>query len=171
MTETLSTIKYANRARNIKNRAEVNQQEAGWDDIQHLQAALTKLRKEHAVLKQAAASAGVVAGSPTTNDLSSIQEDPSSSAGGSSERTVGQLRSLQEQYESLAYRHDELLTQNARQSKELEMAKASGGAAGGESKGFAEMVGPVIAEYERAIAGLEAELKLARGTLVNLHRS
>ena len=44
--ETLNTIKYASRARSIKNAARINQVEAGWDDIEHLQSAVLKLRKQ-----------------------------------------------------------------------------------------------------------------------------
>ncbi|KAA1129840.1 hypothetical protein PGTUg99_000108 [Puccinia graminis f. sp. tritici] len=49
--ETLNTLKYANRARNIKNRAEVNAQEVGWEDVEYLQSTIIKLRKELACLK------------------------------------------------------------------------------------------------------------------------
>lgn len=44
--ETLNTIKYASRARNIRNVAKVNQVEAGWDDVEHLQNTVLKLRKQ-----------------------------------------------------------------------------------------------------------------------------
>ena len=49
--ETLNTLKYGARARNIKNRAEVNEVEVGWDDVEHLQGAVLKLRAEVARLK------------------------------------------------------------------------------------------------------------------------
>ncbi len=44
--ETLNTIKYASRARNIKNVAKINAVEAGWDDVEHLQNLVAKLRKQ-----------------------------------------------------------------------------------------------------------------------------
>jgi kinesin family protein 4/21/27 len=50
VTETLNTIKYASRARNIKNIAKINAVEAGWDDVEHLQATVLKLRKQLAAL-------------------------------------------------------------------------------------------------------------------------
>ncbi|CAG8659243.1 1546_t:CDS:2, partial [Paraglomus occultum] len=37
LAETINTLKYANRARNIKNNAVVNQEESGWNDVEHLQ--------------------------------------------------------------------------------------------------------------------------------------
>lgn len=44
--ETLNTIKYASRARNIRNAVKANQVEAGWDDVEHLQNTVIKLRKQ-----------------------------------------------------------------------------------------------------------------------------
>lgn len=46
INETINTIKYASRARNIKNTAKINAVEAGWDDVEHLQTLVTKLRKQ-----------------------------------------------------------------------------------------------------------------------------
>jgi hypothetical protein len=50
ITETLNTIKYASRARNIKNSAKINAVEAGWDDVEHLQNTVIKLRTQIAAL-------------------------------------------------------------------------------------------------------------------------
>ncbi|CAJ0632129.1 13413_t:CDS:2 [Entrophospora sp. SA101] len=52
ISETINTLKYANRARNIKNVATVNQEEAGWHDLEHLQNLVLKLRNEIKALKQ-----------------------------------------------------------------------------------------------------------------------
>jgi len=46
ISETLNTMKYASRARNIRNSAKANQVEAGWDDVEHLQSTVLKLRKQ-----------------------------------------------------------------------------------------------------------------------------
>ncbi|RIA99187.1 P-loop containing nucleoside triphosphate hydrolase protein, partial [Glomus cerebriforme] len=46
ISETINTLKYANRARNIKNSATVNQEESGWNDLEHLQNLVLKLRAE-----------------------------------------------------------------------------------------------------------------------------
>ncbi|CAG8619378.1 12174_t:CDS:2, partial [Gigaspora rosea] len=51
INETISTLKYANRARNIKNSAIVNQEETGWQDIEYLQTLVLKLRAEIKALK------------------------------------------------------------------------------------------------------------------------
>ncbi|CAG8441834.1 11856_t:CDS:10 [Diversispora eburnea] len=44
LNETVNTLKYANRARNIKNNVSINQEEAGWNDLDHLQTLVNKLR-------------------------------------------------------------------------------------------------------------------------------
>jgi hypothetical protein len=51
LNESLNTLKYGARARNIKNRAEVNEVEVGWDDVEHLQTTVIKLRAELTRLK------------------------------------------------------------------------------------------------------------------------
>ncbi|CAG8464465.1 3839_t:CDS:2 [Racocetra fulgida] len=51
INETISTLKYANRARNIKNSAIVNQEEPGWQDIEYLQNLVLKLRADIKALK------------------------------------------------------------------------------------------------------------------------
>ncbi|CAI2161819.1 17640_t:CDS:2 [Funneliformis geosporum] len=51
LSETVNTLKYANRARNIKNSATVNQEEVGWHDLEHLQNLVLKLRTEIRNLK------------------------------------------------------------------------------------------------------------------------
>ncbi|CAG8487035.1 13777_t:CDS:2 [Acaulospora colombiana] len=56
LTETTNTLKYAHRARNIKNTAKVNQEESGWNDVGHLQGLVLKLRTEVSSLKATIAS-------------------------------------------------------------------------------------------------------------------
>jgi phage shock protein A len=165
LTETLSTIKYANRARNIKNRAEVNQMEVGWDDIEHLQTTLLKLRKEHAALKAAAAQAGVSAGAVVQaggNDLSSISEEKPGSV--AMNRLNSQFSDLQHEHAALSDRYRETMIEVARLTRQVEEAKSHG--RDGGSTTFAVMVQPVIEEYEKAIAQMEEELKLSRAALV-----
>jgi kinesin family protein 4/21/27 len=62
VTETLNTIKYASRARNIKNAAKINAVEAGWDDVEHLQNTVLKLRKQVAVLEAEGKAGGSAIG-------------------------------------------------------------------------------------------------------------
>src|SRR3989337_1156209 len=53
LTETVNTLKYANRARNIKNNATINAVESGWNDLEHLQNLVLKLRNEIKALRAA----------------------------------------------------------------------------------------------------------------------
>ncbi|CAG8725561.1 14300_t:CDS:2, partial [Acaulospora morrowiae] len=57
LNETINTLKYANRARNIKNMASVNKEESGWNDVTHLQGLVIKLRAEVSTLKNQIANA------------------------------------------------------------------------------------------------------------------
>lgn len=74
LSETLNTLRYGQRARSIRNRAEVNQVEVGWDDIEHLQTTVIKLRKELVVLKTIVGSAGKT--SPSGKDEHDINAVP-----------------------------------------------------------------------------------------------
>lgn len=51
ISETLNTINYASRARRIKNAVKQNQQEVGWDDIDHLRNTVLKLRTKVTALE------------------------------------------------------------------------------------------------------------------------
>ncbi len=51
VSETVNTLQYANRARNIKNKAELNEVEVGWDDVDYLQTLVQRLRKELSLIK------------------------------------------------------------------------------------------------------------------------
>jgi hypothetical protein len=59
VNETINTLKYANRARNIKNSAVINQEEMGWNDVGHLQSLVIKLRQENNALKISNATLGL----------------------------------------------------------------------------------------------------------------
>ncbi|BGP13736.1 hypothetical protein JCM10213_009049 [Rhodosporidiobolus nylandii] len=74
--ETMSTLQYANRARNIRNHAQVNEVEAGWDDVDHLQKSILKLRAELASIRSgdapaisAIAEEGLRNGGPTSTEV------------------------------------------------------------------------------------------------------
>ncbi|KAF8517592.1 kinesin-domain-containing protein [Hysterangium stoloniferum] len=147
--ETVNTLKYANRARNIRNRAVVNEKEDGWDDIEWLQNMVTRLRK----------------------DLKSIKEGTNLS-GPTEQETDAPSRVALQQFVELQSQHDELRHQFTQRTEELtrlrrelgESQRASGGSIPGTGK-YEEIVGPVIEEYEKAIASMEAELSLNRAAL------
>jgi hypothetical protein len=150
--ETVNTLKYANRARNIKNRAVLNEKEDGWDDIEWLQGTVTRLRKEMKSLKDGGA---VV----TTETQPEVIE-------GAGKKVLAQLTDLQNNYEDLREKFVDRTQELTRLRRELgeRQRSSSGGAVGGTGK-YEEIVGPVIEEYEKTIAAMEAELSLNRAAL------
>ncbi|KAL1691307.1 kinesin [Schizophyllum commune] len=150
--ETVNTLKYANRARNIKNRAVVNEKEDGWDDVEWLRGTVTRLRKEVKTLKEGGAipSSGA----------------PEIEVEGASKKVLTQMTELQNNYEDLREKFVERTEELTRLRRELgEKARGStGGAVTGTAK-YEEIVGPVIEEYEKTISAMEAELSLNRAAL------
>ncbi|KAI6132008.1 kinesin domain-containing protein [Pisolithus croceorrhizus] len=141
--ETVNTLKYANRARNIKNRVTVNEKEDGWDDIEWLQGTVTRLRKE---LKQLKDGGTIVP--PGSHELGS---QISESTEGPNKRVLQQMSELRNNYESLREKYVERTEELARLRR-------------GTAK-YEEIVGPVIEEYEKTIGAMEAELGLNRAAL------
>jgi kinesin family protein 4/21/27 len=149
--ETINTLKYANRARNIKNRAVVNEKEDGWDDVEWLQNTITRLRKELKALKEGKF--------PEVEKEQDVLE-------GAGKRVLAQLTELQSKYEDLREKFVERTEELGRLRGELgEKHRSSmNGNISGTAK-YEEIVGPVIEEYEKAIATMEAELSLNRAAL------
>ncbi|KAG1826831.1 kinesin domain-containing protein [Suillus subaureus] len=152
--ETVNTLKYANRARNIKNRAIVNEREDGWDDIEWLQGTVTRLRKEVKQLKE-----GGTITSSTSPAVGEVTE-------GNSKKILTQMTELQNNYESLREKYVERTEDLTRLRREVgeRHRTSSGGTVGGTAK-YEEIVGPVIEEYEKTISAMEAELGLNRAAL------
>lgn len=151
--ETLNTLKYANRARNIKNRAVLNEKEDGWDDVEWLQGTVTRLRKELKVTKER----GVVA-----SDNSSSEHLDSSA----SKNVLAQMTELQNNYEAMRSKFVERTEELTRLRGELaEKQRISTSGAVGATARYEEIVGPVIEEYEKTIATVEAELSLNKAAL------
>ena len=154
VAETVNTLKYANRARNIKNRAVLNEKEDGWDDVEWLQGTVMRLRKELKVLKEGGAV-----------NLTEVQMQPEV-VEGAGKKVLAQMIELQTNYEDLREKFVDRTEELTRLRRELgEQRRGSmGGAVGGTGK-YEEIVGPVIEEYEKTIAAMEAELKLNRAAL------
>ncbi|KAG1891461.1 kinesin-domain-containing protein [Suillus subluteus] len=152
--ETVNTLKYANRARNIKNRAVLNEREDGWDDIEWLQGTVTRLRKD---LKQLKEGGTII--SSTSPAVGEVTE-------GNSKKILAQMTELQNNYESLREKYVERTEDLTRLRREVgeRHRTSSGGTVGGTAK-YEEIVGPVIEEYEKTISAMEAELGLNRAAL------
>ncbi|KAF7311304.1 Kinesin-domain-containing protein [Mycena kentingensis (nom. inval.)] len=153
--ETVNTLKYANRARNIKNNAVVNAKEDGWDDVEWLQGTVRRLRQELKTIKDG----GVVSGTGTAASEPVVVE-------GAGKKVLAQMTELQNNYEDLREKFVERTEELTRLRRELgERHRGStGGAIGGTGK-YEEIVGPVIEEYEKTISAMEAELNLNRAAL------
>jgi DNA repair exonuclease SbcCD ATPase subunit len=154
--ETINTLKYANRARNIKNRAVVNEKEDGWDDLEWLQGTVARLRKELKALKDGGAIPSSAKGLSTETAL------PVEGAG---KKMLAQMSELQNNYEDLREKFVERTEELTRLRNELGQShRSSTGTTSGTAK-YEEIVGPVIEEYEKTIATMEAELSLNRAAL------
>ena len=150
--ETINTLKYANRARNIKNRAVVTEKEEGWDDIEWLQNMVTRLRKEVKAIREG--------GGLSSARSSTIEPE------GASKKMLNQVIELQSNYEDLRAKFVERTEELTRLRRELgeRQRNSSFGAMSGTAK-YEEIVGPVIEEYEKTISAMEAELSLNRAAL------
>ncbi|KAL0067120.1 hypothetical protein AAF712_005907 [Marasmius tenuissimus] len=155
--ETINTLKYANRARNIKNRAVVNEKEEGWDDVEWLQGTVVRLRKELKGLK----SGGSVS---TLADIQGPKDDVV--VEGAGKKVLAQMTELQNNYEDLREKFVERTEELTRLRRELGEKHRNGstGTVSGTGK-YEEIVGPVIEEYEKTISAMEAELNLNRAAL------
>ncbi|KAJ7256457.1 hypothetical protein B0H12DRAFT_509620 [Mycena haematopus] len=155
--ETVNTLKYANRARNIKNSAVVNAREEGWEDVEWLQGTVRRLRAELKGLKDGGAVPGVGSGGAVG------EQAPLEGAG---KKVLAQMTELQNNYEDLREKFVDRTEELTRLRRELgeRTRTGSGGAMGGTGK-YEEIVGPVIEEYEKTIAAMEAELNLNRVAL------
>ncbi|KAI8443816.1 hypothetical protein BY996DRAFT_8480189 [Phakopsora pachyrhizi] len=148
VNETLNTLKYANRARNIKNRAQVNATEAGWEDVDYLQSLVLKLRKELANLK---ASGSVAELSSSFRALSSIDEEGASRGNGCPN------------YLALKDSFTELQAKYAKALSDLTQAQSN----------FKTVLGhqPVVKEYKKSITALESQLALTKTALAHSEQS
>jgi hypothetical protein len=154
LNETINTLRYGARARNIKNRAEANQTEVGWDDLVHLQGLVVKLRKEMENIKGGRGSGSEMPRTPSL-DEAAVQ---------------ARLQLAQEQQFADSLR-TQVQTQNleiARLMKQVQTYKQGGiDLPDTEGMTFSQMVEPIIEEYEKTIVNLEAEIERYKAALVS----
>ncbi|KAJ6618850.1 hypothetical protein B0H10DRAFT_1877274 [Mycena sp. CBHHK59/15] len=154
--ETVNTLKYANRARNIKNRAVVSEREEGWEDVEWLQGTVARLRRELKAMKEGGAVAGGSVGAAASGEVLE----------GAGKKVRAQMTELQNSYEDLRAKFVERTEELTRLRRELgERQRGSTGGSVGATGRYEEIVGPVIEEYEKTIAAMEAELNLNRVAL------
>jgi kinesin family protein 4/21/27 len=155
LNETINTLRYGARARNIKNRAEANRTEVGWDDLVHLQGLVVKLRKDLETIKRAQSNGIESPGTPSSDEATA----------------QARLQLAQEQQFADSLR-SQVQAQNleiARLIKQVQTYKQGGiNLPDTDGMTFSQMVEPIIDEYERTIVHLEAEIERYKAALVSL---
>ncbi|KAF9999255.1 hypothetical protein BGZ65_005359, partial [Modicella reniformis] len=178
--ETLNTLKYANRARNIKNSSSLNQ-ELNMDNPEYLRSIIQKLKIEIKMLKDAnaAKSAGMGTGETTPIPALDHRSSPPSNRHSIASASMSQgshhfLNGIQEEDD----RYSDI-SPSARTT--IEQCMRANGASLIEPKdranlpslttpfsgdsNFLEFVEPVIEEYEKVITGLESRLAVTQAAL------
>ncbi|KAK0877829.1 hypothetical protein LTR87_008370 [Friedmanniomyces endolithicus] len=164
LSETLNTVTYAQRARAIQSKPEIQQSHEDGDK----QAAIDRLRAEVSFLRDQVRHAG--------------RSEDRDVSGGRSDRLRGreaelqtQLMDTQENYSALSQRHAKLISElsQARESDKADtplLKDALGENATARikrSSSFAEAVEQMVLEYEKTIQSLESNLTRTRATLSN----
>ncbi|UZJ52336.1 hypothetical protein CBS101457_001656 [Exobasidium rhododendri] len=139
VSETINTLQYANRARNIKNKAELNEVEIGWEDVEYLQSQVMKLRKEMQLLKGFKVG---TAGSDAT--IKAIDQK--------------EVMEWQAKYASLSQKFSQLTAESNR----LQHQNIRGN---GTQDDYYKAAEPIIIEYEKTVDALEGQINLQRAAL------
>lgn len=170
LPETINTLQYANRARNIKNKIEKNEVEE-WmttDNIELLRNMVGNLKNE---LRQAKAS-GQNGPMPTSSSSSNNNDDlaPALSSIDLDQLYQEQrlmIADLQRQVEELDGEATVTRERNRIVEEELKRLRAleQNGAFGYGNHDFQHLVEPVIEEYEKTISQLESRLAMAQAAL------
>ncbi|CAG8501445.1 15186_t:CDS:2, partial [Racocetra fulgida] len=178
LNETINTLKYANRARNIKNSISINQEESGWNDLEHLQSLVLKLRSEIKALKASNSNTSTNSTNSGRSSYNSgripvtVVTDTDGKSNTELEMLEDQLINLQRSYSELSQKYaktsaelamhqdnsDENFDFNTLKEKENSLIKRA-------SDSFQDAVEPVIEEYEKLISSLESQLALTRAAL------
>ncbi|CAD6945817.1 unnamed protein product [Tilletia controversa] len=148
VSETVNTLQYANRARNIKNKAELNEVEVGWEDLAYLQTQVLKLRRELGILKGGK-------GSGNTAALRNIAEDASHRA------VAKELMEWQDKFAAVSQKMSQTMLENTK----LKQAHQRSGSASLSDKDFMAAAEPVIVEYEKIVDTLEGQINLMKAAL------
>ncbi|CAG8554395.1 7724_t:CDS:2 [Dentiscutata erythropus] len=181
INETISTLKYANRARNIKNTAIVNQEETGWQDIEYLQTLVLKLRAEIKTLKN---SDGL--NSPISPNSPSFQSDAadlhqnyfgsetiSNLTTDSTSEENKDIQVLEEQLIELQNLYNDMSKKYEQASASLNMCKNSDGTEkslftnGQNTIPNQEVLKSMTSNYENSIIEFEKELAAVREAVRN----
>ncbi|KAI8972272.1 P-loop containing nucleoside triphosphate hydrolase protein, partial [Pilobolus umbonatus] len=155
LSETLNTLQYANRARNIKNKIEKNEMEE-WmstDNVEILRTTIAKLKAELRKSKQEVKS-------EFSDDLSS-GSSPNPDFDDLYHGQHMQIADLQHKVEALKTEAEFTKERNRIVEDELMRLREQGDS----EMDFQHLVEPVIEEYEKSISGLESQLAMIRAAL------
>jgi len=161
LSETLNTVSYAQRARNIQSKPKIQQ----ISDDSDKQAVIDRLRAEVGFLRQQIRSAG---GGDRRTGL--LQDR-------SNEREVemeNHLLDIQESYGALSQRHAKLIAELAKSGESVEPVQIIGESAMDRlkrSQAHQAQIEQVVLEYEKTIQHLEANLSTTRSSLAQTESS
>ncbi|OAP62988.1 hypothetical protein AYL99_02215 [Fonsecaea erecta] len=158
LSETLNTVQYAQRARNIQSKPKIQQVDDGADK----QAVIERLRTEIAFLRQQIRSA-------ETNDrrpgmMSERGDRPSDREN----ELQNQLLDIQESYNALSQRHARLVSELTKSTEPIDQVNIVGESAVDRlkrSQANQAMIEQVVMEYEKTIQSLEDNLSNTRSSL------
>ncbi|KAK5735478.1 hypothetical protein LTR17_008176 [Elasticomyces elasticus] len=164
LNETINTVTYAQRARAIQSKPEIQQSHEDGDK----QAAIDRLRAEVSFLRDQVRHA-------TRSDDGHASSGRSDRLRGRDAELQTQLLDTQENYNALSQRHAKLISElsKARESDDADtpLLKEALGENASErikrSSSFAEAVEQMVLEYEKTIQSLESSLTRTRATLSN----
>lgn len=160
LVETVNTLKYAHRARNIKNRVERNETEE-WltnDNPEYLRGLINKLKAEVRHLKtQAAANNQALPPSPQSLPTPSVSMD-NVSATTTTTTTITEDNVAELRRQIVELQKEVAMARERNQHVEKELQRK-------QDLDFQHLVEPVIAEYEKSVSALESQLAMARAAL------
>ncbi|KAI9316029.1 hypothetical protein BX666DRAFT_2122305 [Dichotomocladium elegans] len=156
LTETVNTVKYAHRARHIKNKVERNEAEE-WltnDNPEFLRGMISKLKDQVRTLRTS--NSFMTPPSPRTPSFSTdTSTTPTCSSSATTNITVpDDLDTVVD-----LRRQIEILQQQVQAKPEIQRSPVG--------MDFQHLVEPVIEEYEKAVSSLESQLALARAALAH----
>ena len=164
LNETLNTLHYAQRARAIQSKPEIQQSHEDRDK----QAAIDRLRAEVAFLRDQ------IRHTEHADRTDSVPGARSNRPGRKEAELQTQLMDMQENYNALSQRHARLIAEISKAREEgadTPMLKEAIGENAIQrlkrSNSLAETVDQVVMEYEKTIQSLESSLSKTRSTLSN----
>jgi chromosome segregation ATPase len=158
LSETLNTVQYAQRARNIQSKPKIQQVDDGADK----QAVIERLRTEIAFLRQQIRSA------ETSDRRPGMISERVERSNDRENELHNQLLDVQESYNALSQRHAKLVSELTKSSESLDQVNIVGESAVDRlkrSQANQDLIEQVVMEYEKTIQSLETNLSNTRSSL------